>query len=132
MPLRLNVQQQNSLTFEDLLSTAQRFRETGLAAGLVEFFCAQEIDIDSSAIVWAQSESYMLGFPHGLRGLLVTSTKNFFEFELELNAERTKVMHVHDFLDVTSKQNMSIHNRGTGQGYGALCLQVLEALNQKH
>jgi hypothetical protein len=131
MSLRLNVQQQNSLTFEELLSTAKRFREAGLATGLAEFFRAQEIDIDSSAIVWAQSESYMLGFPYGLRGLLVTSTKNFFEFELELNAEHTKVIHVHEFLDVTAKQNISIHNRGTGQGLGALSLKVLDSLNAK-
>ena len=131
MSLRLDVQQQNSLTFEELLHTAQYYRETGLTVGLINFFRDQEIDIDSSAIVWAQSENYMLGFPYGLRGLLVTPTKRFFEFDLELNAEQTRLIYVHDFSDVTSKQNMSTHNRGTGKGYGTLCLEVLETLNEK-
>jgi hypothetical protein len=129
MSRRLNVQQQNNLTFEAMLSTARHYREIGLAIVLTEFFDARGIDVDESAIVWAQTDGYMLGFPHGLGGLLVTPNKTFIEFELEMNAEHTKVTHVHEYSDVTAKQNMSNHNRGIGRGYGALAVAVLEALN---
>lgn len=72
----------------------------------------------------------MLGFPYGLRGLLVTLTKRFIEYELELNPEQTKIAQVHEFLDVSAMQNMPIHNRGIGQGLGALSVAVLAALNE--
>jgi hypothetical protein len=129
MSLRLNVQEQNSLTFERMLSTAKQFRENAVAPALTAFLRTHEIEVDSSAIVWARSDSYMLGFEHGIQGLLVTPSHRFFEFELEWDAQQLIVTHVHEFSDVTATQNMSIHNRGIGKGNGALAVSVLEVLN---
>lgn len=129
MSIRRNVQQQNLVTFEVMLATATNFRSRGVAMGIRRFFDLQGIDIDRSAIVSAQSEGYMLGFDFGLRGLLVTSERRFYCFELELDSSQDEVADVHEFVDVTARQNDSEHNRGTGKGGGSLALAVLETLN---
>ena len=129
MSIQLNVQQQNHLAFEAMLRTARGFREKGVALGLIDFFFTHGIDVNSSAIVFAQTESYMLGFAHGLGGLLVTSDKQYYSFNLELDETLMLVTWVHEFSDVTAEQNMSARNRGTGQGEGAVAAAVLDALN---
>jgi hypothetical protein len=128
MSLQRNVQQQNEGTFESMLATAKHFRERGVPAGVKDFLAQRGIELSTSAIVRAQTESYMLGFEFGLGGLVVTQDRRFFEFELELDASLNKVIFVHEYSEVTEKQNTSGHNRGTGKGAGALAIAVVEAL----
>jgi hypothetical protein len=128
MAIQQNVKQQNLLTFEAMLARATHFRSRDVAKGVREFFARHGIEIDKSAIVWAQTEDYMLGFEFGLKGFLVTSERRFYRFELELSSSLEKVVTVHEFEDVTAQQNGSEHNRGTGKGEGALAIAVLEAM----
>jgi len=128
MSLQRNVQQQNELTFDNMLARAQFFRARGVPIGARNFLTTQGIDVDTSIIVQA-AEGYILGFPFGLGGMLLTADYRFFTFELELNAALTDVVFVHEFTDVTSQQNMSTKNKGTGKGFGALALTVLRAVN---
>ena len=51
-----------------------------------------------------------------------------FPFDLELNDEQSEVVFVHDFADVTSEQNFSVTNKGTGKGLGYLALTALQSL----
>lgn len=128
MSLQRNVQQQNELTFDNMLARARLFRALGVPVGARNFLTTQGIDVDTSVIVQA-SESYMLGFPFGLGGMLLTADYRFFTFELELNAALTDVVFVHEFIDVTSQQNMFMTSKGTGKGFGALAVTVLRAVN---
>lgn len=130
MSLQRNVQQRNEGTFEAMLATAKHFRERGVPAAVHAFLAQRGIELSTSAIVRAQTESYMLGFEFGLGGLLVTQDHRFFEFELELDASLGKVVFVHEYSEVTERQNTSRHNRGTGKGDGALAIEVVEALNE--
>ncbi len=129
MSLQQNVQQQNQVSFEKMLATAQHFRANGVAIGIRKFLAGHGIDVDRSAIIWGHSDKYMLGFEFGLEGTLVTVDKKIFHFELELNSTLTEVVTVYEFADVTAEQNMSENNRGTGKGDGALAVDVLAALN---
>ena len=72
MSLQRNVQQQNELTFDDMLARAQLFRAHGIPIGVRNFLAMQGIDVDTSVIVQA-SEGYVLGFPFGLGGMLLTA-----------------------------------------------------------
>lgn len=128
MSLQRNVQQQNELTFDRMLARAQIFRAHGVPIGVRNFLRRRGVDIDSSVIVQA-SEGYILGFEFGLGGILLTADYRFFTFELELNPAITDVLFVHEFIDVTSRQDMSMTNRGTGKGFGALAVAVLHAVN---
>lgn len=129
MSLQRNVQQQNELTFESMLKTAKYFREQGVSRGSEVFFAQQNIKLDTSAIVFAQSDGHMMGFRFGFGGLIVTEQHQFYSFELEMNSTLSEVVFVHKFNEVTAEQNFSKNNKGTGKGIGALTLEVLAELN---
>jgi hypothetical protein len=128
MSLQRNVQQQNDLAFHEMLAAAEHFRARGIPVGARDFLTRQGIDLDTSVIV-AASDGFILGFSFGLGGILLTADRRFFSFELELNAALTDVVFVHEFADVTAQQNVSSNNKGTGVGFGALAIAVLQALS---
>jgi hypothetical protein len=123
-----NVQQQNELSFDQMLGRAQHFRAYGVPVGVRNFLAKRGITIDTSVIV-QESDGDMLGLAFGLGGILLTKDQRFFSFELELNAALTDVAIVDEFEDVTSQQNLSSSNKGIGKGFGALAIDVLRALD---
>jgi len=123
-----NVQQQNGISFHQMLGRAQHFRAHGVPTGVRHFLAKRGIDIDTSVIVQA-FDGDNFGLPFGLGGILLTRDQRFFSFEFELNAALTDVVIVHEFEDVTSQQNVSSSNKGTGKGFGALAISVLRALD---
>lgn len=128
--IQRNVQQENKLRFDSMLAEAQVYRTHGLALGVRQFFARQGIDIDTSIIFDATVEGYLLGLDFGMAGMLLTAQHRFYSFELELDAALTEVIFVHEFVDVTSEQNLSANNRGIGKGRGALAIDVLNALGR--
>jgi hypothetical protein len=129
MARQRNVQQQNALSFEQIYECALRYRKSGVAPAIATFLANNNILIEQSAILYAETCPNMLGYQHGFAALIVTTEGRFFELEIATNAEQTTIKEVHLFLDVTSKQNFSTQNRGTGKGAGALGLTVLAALH---
>lgn len=129
MALQRNVRQQNELTFKSMLKIAMYFREHGVCRGAEIFFSGRNIDISTSAIVYAQTDGYMLGYMYGFAGLIVTEQQRFFSFELEMNSSLNEVIFVHKFEEVTNEQNLSLSNKGKGKGFGALALDILEEMN---
>jgi hypothetical protein len=128
MALQRNVQQQNAFCFEQLHKCALRYRKLGVAPVIATFLADNNIAIEQSAILYAETCPSMLGYLHGFAALVVSAEGRFFELEIATNAEQTALNKVHLFLDVTDKQNVSAQNRGTGKGAGALGLAVLAAL----
>jgi predicted nucleic-acid-binding protein len=129
MALQRNVQQQNAYSFEQLHKCALRYRKSGVAPVIATFLADKNIVIEQSAILYAEICPYILGYQHGFAALVVSAEGRFFELEIAINAEQTRINEVHSFSDVTSKQNVSGQNRGTGKGAGALGLAVLAALH---
>ncbi len=129
MSLQRNVQQQNELKFESMLKTARYFREHGVSRGAEIFFAGHNIDINTSAIIFAQTDGYMMGFRCGFGGLIVTEQQRFFSFELEMDSSLNEIVFVHEFEEVTADQNLSLNNKGNGKGSGALALEILGAVN---
>lgn len=128
MSLQRNVHQQNDLTFNAMFAKARHFRVEGVPVGVRDFFAKQRIDTNKAVIIQA-AEGCVLGLSFGMGGILVTADERFIAFELELDATLTKVIFVHEFADVSSQQNLSSSNRGTGKGYGAVAIEVLHAMN---
>ena len=95
-----------------MLAAAEHFRARGIPVGARDFLIRQGIDLDTSVIVEA-SEGFILGFPFGLGGILLTADRRFYSFELELNPALTDVVFVHEFADVSAQQNVSLNNKGT-------------------
>ena len=128
MAIQHNVQQQNDLLLEKIFLTTKLFRQKGIAKGIRKYLAKQSIDFDQCVVIYAHTESFILGYQYGFRGLIVSPEGRFFDIYLELNDEQSEVVFVHDFADVTSEQNFSTTNKGTGKGLGCLALTALQSL----
>jgi hypothetical protein len=115
---QLNVQQQNALEEQQLRSTAMYWRENGIPEALRK--CGQERGVNWNRSVIVDLETEFPGIP-SLFGVVLTQDKRFIRFEVETNGAEE----VQEWSDITSKQNLNEHNRGTGVGNGALALKIL-------
>ena len=129
MAIQRNVEQQNAQLLDQILRTTKRFREVGIADGIRCFFAQHDIDFDRCAVIYGETESYIFGYQYGFGGLIVSAEGRFFSVDLELNKDKSEVVFVHKFSDVTDEQNFSKHNRGRGKGLGAIALEALSLLN---
>jgi len=64
-----------------------------------------------------------------LFGMLLTPEETFISFEIDTDKDHVSVELVEEWRDVTSEQNLSLNNAGTGAGFGALAVQVLLEIN---
>lgn len=122
-----NVQEQNALVEASIRDTAMTWRDKGVPEAL-------RISGDRKGIDWLKSIVVELdidfpGMPR-LFGLLLSQDERFVRFEIETDRDHRCVENIEVWRDVTAEQNLSIHNRGTGVGRGALALKVLRELNE--
>lgn len=122
----MKVQEQNAITRCQLREVALHWRERGLPRAL-------RAEGETRGIAWDKALVLKLevdfpGMPR-LWGLLLTEADRFIEFELETDPAHETVERVDVWGDVTDAQNLSVHNRGFGLGWGALAIQVRPELN---
>jgi len=123
---QLNVQQQNALVQKSIRDGAIYWRREMLPEAL-------KVSGEERGVVWAKSIVVELdidfpGMP-AIFGLLVTQNERFIRFEIDTDSGHQLVKAVETWNDVTAAQDLSLHNRGTGAGHGALALKVLRELN---
>lgn len=123
---QLNVRQQNDQAQADIRREALYWREHPAPEALRT--CARErgVDLERSLILLLDIDSPGMG---GLFGLLVTPDERFIEFFIDTEQPYQLANIVENWEDVSGAQNMSLRNRGTGAGRGALAVKVLRELN---
>lgn len=130
MSLQRNVQQQIQAVFEEMLKVARFFRKNGVPQGIEKFLLAKDIKTEESIFLNVETQGFMLGLEHGFSGFIVTKNHSVFDAEFELDSTGNILEIIH-FEDVTEIQNFSKYNKGTGHGWGAIAIDVLERLNAK-
>lgn len=123
IPRPLNVPQQNARTEESLRAEALYWRTDGAPRPLAKIGEQQGIQWGRSIIL-----SLDVDFP-GMPtyfGVLLMQDERFIEFAVDSEEDSAQL---EIWSDVSSQQNVSEHNRGTGVGYGALALKILRELN---
>ncbi|MHC8372554.1 hypothetical protein ACYZT2_17505 [Pseudomonas sp. MDT1-85] len=123
---QLNVQEQNAVSAYELAPTAKKWRIDGVPSALNCFGKSQGIDWSETIVL--ELEVDFPGMP-SLFGLLLTALDRFMKFELNTDSRHEHVLNVETWEDVTDKQDLSTSNRGRGQGFGAIAIQVRNALN---
>jgi len=121
-----NVQQQNLVIEEAIRCSANYWRTKPLPQALVAV--ATERGVDCGTSIFLELDVDYPGMP-SLSGVLLTIAGRFIEFEIDTDAFHVKVESVDLWDDVTDRQNLNLHNRGTGVGRGALAMRVLRELN---
>jgi hypothetical protein len=126
---QLNVQEQFAIKKERILSEAMYWRTNGIPSPLQSIFKEKGIDMEKSIFL-----EYEQDFP-GLstdEGIIVTPDGNFFEFEADLNEERTKLLELYSFKNVSERFEINGHKKGIGKTFGFLAIEVLNEINKKY
>ncbi len=123
---QLNVQEQNALMKHRILQEALYWRKHGIPAGLRVALEGKGIDTEKSIYL-----NYEQDFP-GLNtdeGTVLTPNGEFYEFEMDLNTNRTELVEFYSWENITTSTEINGHKAGTGATWGFLALQVLAELN---
>ncbi|MFT0475428.1 hypothetical protein ACMSI6_16040 [Pseudomonas antarctica] len=122
---QLNVQEQNALTAHWLMVCAKACRANGTPPALKDYGETQGLNWSQTLVI--KLEIDFCGMP-SLWGLLLTQSDRFISFEIETDATHQQIESIELWEDQTDAQDLSISNRGTGKGFGALALQVKSEL----
>ena len=125
---QLNVQQQLAIKKETLLSESSYWRTYGIPLPLQLMLKEKGIDIAKSIIF-----DYEQDYP-GLStddGIILTPRGEFYEFEADLNPERTKLIELYSFTNVSEKFEISDKKKGIGKTKGFLVMEILKELNKQ-
>ncbi len=129
MALKQNVEQQNQADFQKMLRSARFWREQGLPGAVRGLLAEKGIAPEKCVIIWGDDNGYMMQVEHGFRGLIVDEAGRFFQLEMATDRSMEHVVELFEFVEVTQRQDFSLHNRGTGKGAGALAREVLAIMN---
>ena len=125
---RLNVKEQIALKKDSILKEAKYWRENGVPKPLIKVFNENGIEIEESIII-----EYEQDFP-GIstdEGIILTEKGKFYEFDADLNDDRTKLIELYSFVDVSDRFEIEEHKKGIGKTYGFIAMEVLKELNKK-
>lgn len=124
--MQLNVQQQNAEVERQIRSEATYWRNNALPGALKKVGEERGINWGKSIVVDLDID--FPGMPQ-LFGLLVSQEEKFYSFELSTDETHQILESTDEWVDVTSGQNLSLHNPGIGAGFGALAIKVLRELS---
>ena len=125
---RLNVKEQIAVKKDSILKEAKYWRENGVPKPLIKVFNENGIEIEESIIL-----EYQQDFP-GIstdEGIILTEKGKFYEFDADLNDDRTKLIALYSFVDVSDRFEIEEHKKGIGKTYGFIAMEVLKELNKK-
>lgn len=125
---RLNVQEQIALKKDLILNESKYWRENGIPKPLENICKEKGIEIDRSIIF-----EYEQDYP-GIstdQGIILTPEGAFYEFDADLNDNRTELIELYSFVDVSDRFEIAEHKKGIGKTFGFLAMEVLTELNKK-
>lgn len=118
---QLNVQEQNAVTAHRLTETARFWRDACIPEALARFGERQGIDWSGTVVI--DLEVDFPGMPR-LYGLILDQAERFIAFQIDTDSDHQHVEFVSQWEDVSAHQNYTASERGTGQGFAVIALQV--------
>ena len=122
---QLNVQEQNAVSAHGIMRTAKAWMDTGVPTALAQYGETQGVNWSETIVL--KLEVHFPGMPR-LFGLLLTQADRFIAFEIDTDSDHLQVESVDRWEDVSSHQDYSASNRGTGKGFAAIAKQVKHEL----
>ena len=125
---RLNVQEQIAVKKDSVLKEAKYWRDNGVPEPLMKVITEYGIEIEKSLIL-----EYEQDYP-GIstdEGMIVTEEAKFYEFIADLNSDRTELIELYSFVDVSDRFEIEQHKKGIGKTYGFIAMEVLKELNKE-
>ncbi len=123
---QLNVQEQNALSEHGIEKEARYWREKGLPLALEELI--ENKGIESKKCILQNYEQDFPGCSTD-EGIVISEDGRFFEFEADFSKDRTEIVKLYIWEEVTEKVDTSERLKGAGNSTGYLVLKVLGKLN---
>lgn len=123
---QLNVQEQSAIKKDGILREATYWRERGIPKGLSDVLKSKGVDVEKCVLI-----DYEQDFPgcNTDEGTVVTKDGCFYEFEMDLDKHREKLVELYVWNEITADIEINGRKPGTGATQGYLVLEVLEELN---
>ncbi|OJJ18320.1 hypothetical protein BKI52_26235 [marine bacterium AO1-C] len=123
---QFNVQEQSLSKKQNINNFAQYWRQHELPAPLMQLFASKNIDMNTSILI-----EYDQDFPggHTDEGIILTEGGKFYEFWADLDPDRTQLITLELWEEVTKRYEINEHKKGIGKTFGFLALEVLKELN---
>ncbi|HAS44009.1 MAG TPA: hypothetical protein DCS93_26260 [Microscillaceae bacterium] len=125
---QFNVQEQVARKKQGIKRFAQYWRQHDLPAPLMQLLASKNIDINTSILI-----EYDQDYPgrNTDEGIILTEEGKFFEFEADLDPDRTRLITLELWEDVSHRYEINGRKKGIGKTFGFLALEVLKELNNK-
>ena len=128
MALQQNVQQQNRALRLEISATAQTFRSDPLRYPWLLIELRQRgFDLAKGILALLQSEPEQDG--DLMSGVWLTPQRQFYRFEILVPRVPGASHIVETWEDVTAATAVNAHQRGTGQSFGWLAIEVLNEMS---
>ncbi len=127
MKLQNDVQKQIFKRKSQFFNEARYWRNKGLPIALQQLLTNENIDF-KKVIVFDYEQNYP-GCSTDF-GKLVTENGVFYSFDADFNADRTKIIEVYEFNDITNQFKINGREKGIGKTDGFLIMEILVALNE--
>lgn len=124
---RLNVQEQITVKKDSILNEAKYWRDNGIPQPLEKIFKEHGIEVERSIML-----EYEQDFP-GIstdEGIVLAQDGKFYKFDADLNTNRTELVELYAFIEVSDRFEVNEHKKGIGKTYGFLAMEVLKELNK--
>lgn len=115
-------------TIEAIRKEAAFWRINSVPIALEDYLLSQNVDVKK--VIFYNIDVDFPGIPN-ICGNLATEDGQFFSFEINANADKTKILSIEAWENVTDQQNLSKSNKGYKFGLGYLVLKVLKEMNQQ-
>ena len=125
---RLNVQEQILLKKNLILENTKLWKKSKIENKLSEFFNEKGIDSDKS-IMLEFIEEYFGG--NTVEGIILSENEKFYEFEIELNKKRNKIVEILLFEEISYKFEIKNNKKGIKKTQGLLGIEVLNELKNE-
>ena len=120
-----NTKEQNAATAQNVLAIDDIFRgSSGFPEGVRKFLLEHSISIDNSILV--DFGKLPVCCDNTFIGTVLTSRREFWEFEVELCDERPDCFNVVIWRNITSNIEVNAHCKGVGKSFGYICYEILE------
>ena len=120
-----NVQEQNAVRKHSLWQEARYWREQGVPQPIQQLLLTRGMKAEQGIFIhYVQDE---LGGSTD-EGMFVDISGCIYEFDVDLSANRTTLLAVYVFRDITQQCEINPRKRGSGATWAYLALQVLQDL----
>ncbi|QQS06511.1 MAG: hypothetical protein IPK50_06345 [Fibrobacterota bacterium] len=124
----LNTTELRNEVLASIKMEAQFWRNNGLPHALSDLLLSKGINLQSSIVIDLETDA---PGNSNLIGKVATRENEIFEFELDCNSDKTAIINIDAWSDITDQVNSSTSNKGFKYGLASIIFQALKEINDQ-